>query len=321
MPNKGILSKDLINFIDNFKPDLIYTILGTSYIMDIVKNVSKLYNIPFTIHIMDDWINGNYNKGILFFIEKYRVNKKFNFLLNKANCLISISDAMKIRFEKLYNKHFYVFQNTVDIEKFCYKKTNKNHIPKIIYFGSIFKYSQSATLKSICKSIINLNNNGFNIIFEIYTNKDHSELLSEFKYSKYIIFHSLITNDSEYFKTLNSADILVLPTNFDSNSIKHIGLSMPTKLPSYLISGTPILVIGSIVTAQVKYAKKYNFAYIVNNDLIDNIMNSIKFLLENTELSNSLVQNAFNTASKNHNHNTVRKEFQNLFINNFNIKN
>jgi len=320
-PNKGILSRDLTNFIDNYKPDIIYTILGTSYIMDIVKKASQLYNIPISIHIMDDWINGNYNKGFFYFLEKFRINKKFKFLSNKANILIAISDEMKLRYEKHYNKYFHVFQNTVDIKKFKNEKVYVNHIPTIIYVGSIFKYSQSETLKILCESILTLNSNGFKINFKIYTSKDHSVLLSEFNYMNNISFHDLITNDFDYFNTLNSANILVLPTNFDSNSIKHIGLSMPTKLPSYLISGTPILVIGSKKTAQVKYAENYKFAHIVNDDSIENIMNSIKLLITNSEYSNNLVNNAFNTAYKNHDQNIVRKDFQNLFINNFNKKN
>jgi hydrogenase maturation factor len=94
---------------------------------------------------------------------------------------------------------------------------------------------------------------------------------------------------------------------------------MPTKLPSYLISGSPILVIGSTQTAQVKYADKYKFAHIVNEDSIQNIMNSIKLLISNADYSTNLVKNAYKTASKNHDQKIVRKEFQNLFINSFNI--
>ena len=320
LPNKGILSNDLVSFIDNFKPDLIYSILGTSYIMDIVNKVSELYKLPISTHIMDDWINANYNKGLLNFIEKYRVNNKFKTLIYKSNILIAISEEMKLQYEKIYKKNFYVFQNTVDIDIFKREMSNFNLIPKIIYIGSIFKYSQSETLKSICKAIINLNNNDFHVNLEIYANKHHSVLLSDYFNTKYISFHSLITNDCEYFNTLNSANILVLPTNFDSNSINHIGLSMPTKLPSYLISGSPILVIGSKLTAQVKYADKYKFAHIVNEDSIQNIMNSIKLLISNADYSTNLVKNAYKTASKNHDQKIVRKEFQNLFINSFNIK-
>ena len=319
LPNRGILSKELIYFIDNYKPDIIYTIIGTSYIMDIVNKVSQLYKIPITIHIMDDWINANYNKGLLFFIEKYRIKNKFKALIQKSKNLIAISEEMKLHYEKIYNKKFYVFQNTVDIDNFKREISNLNIIPKIIYFGSIFKYSQSESLKSICKAILNLNNNHFHVNLEIYTNKHHSYLLSDYFNTKYITFHNLITNDYEYFNTLNSANILVLPTNFDSNSIKHIGLSMPTKLPSYLISGTPILIIGSTQTAQVNYADKYKFAHIVNEDSIQKIMCSIKLLITNTEYSTNLVKNAYKTATRNHDQKIVRNEFQNLFINSFNI--
>ena len=41
---------------------------------------------------------------------------------------------------------------------------------------------------------------------------------------------------------LAGTDLLVLPYNFDARSARYIRLSLPTKAPAYMISGTPILV-------------------------------------------------------------------------------
>ena len=51
----------------------------------------------------------------------------------------------------------------------------------------------------------------------------------------------VMADDAVYFRTLAAADILSLPVNFDARSIRYIRLSMPTKIPSYLLIGTPVL--------------------------------------------------------------------------------
>lgn len=45
------------NFIDEFKPDIIYTILGNNEMMRFIEGIVQTYNFPVATHIIDDFIN------------------------------------------------------------------------------------------------------------------------------------------------------------------------------------------------------------------------------------------------------------------------
>ena len=55
------------------------------------------------------------------------------------------------------------------------------------------------------------------------------------------------------YELLKSADLLVLPITFEEEDFRWVRLSMPTKLPEYLGSGTPTLVYGPRGCAPVEF--------------------------------------------------------------------
>jgi len=72
-----------------------------------------------------------------------------------------------------------------------------------------------------------------------------------------------ITEDDVFFARLAAADALLLPVNFDADSVRMIRYSMPTKVPAYLLSGTPTLVYGPAGVAQVDYALGRRWGHVV----------------------------------------------------------
>lgn len=319
-PNSGHLSSDIIEFIDNFKPDVIYTILGFSAIIDLVDKISVKYDIPVITHIMDDWISSNYTSGLFGFIERNRVSNRFNKAIAKSSKAIVISESMKKEYESRYDRNFIVIHNAIDVKRIniTHRKFIQNEcgVFKIIYTGSIYPYAQLDSLVLFCNAIIELNNQGFNIEFIIYSPSSMtSQLERDFMCYNFINFLEPIQDDDIYFKTLALADILLLPSNFDSASLKFIGLSMPTKVPSYLVSGTPILVIGNIGSAQVEYALSVGWGLVVTIPDITIIGKNILELLTNENLRKKLILRARDVAFQFHNIEVVRSEFQNLFSN------
>ena len=68
----------------------------------------------------------------------------------------------------------------------------------------------------------------------------------------------------DFIRLLRSASVLLLPVNFDRQSADLIRYSLPTKVPAYLASGTPILAYGPRRMAQIEYARDERWAHIVN---------------------------------------------------------
>jgi glycosyltransferase involved in cell wall biosynthesis len=317
-PNAGMLTSDLDSFVKEFNPTIIYTILGSSGIMDIVQQVCNKYNLPIVVHIMDDWISSNYSKGIFGFVERIRAKKRFNRILKNAAETLVISNAMKKVYEKRYERSFTVFQNTIDIDKWLnIKRVNPSKEQKIfsmVYTGSIFPYAQLDAIILACHAVLDQVKNGVQLEFSIYAPEHMSVMLrSIFESYPSIRFAPPIIDDFEYFRTLANADILLLPSNFDTNSLKYIGLSMPTKVPSYLVSGTPILVIGHEKAAQIQYAKEKKWGLVVTKGCKNEISECIHLLMTNEQLRSDLVRNAKQIAQQYHDERVIRRKFQDVF--------
>src|SRR5262249_6462505 len=127
----------------------------------------------------------------------------------------------------------------------------------IVYTGSVLGFAQAAGLAACCTAAAGLRRTGIDLRVDIYSpGFQMAPLRHLFLIDHAVTIHETIAEDDAYFRVLTEADILLLPANFDEASVRYIRLSMPTKLPAYLASGTPILVHGPAPLAQVDYARR-----------------------------------------------------------------
>jgi glycosyltransferase involved in cell wall biosynthesis len=108
------------------------------------------------------------------------------------------------------------------------------------------------------------------------------------------------------------ADALLLPVNFDAATVRYIRYSMPTKVPAYLFSGTPILAYGPAQVAQIRYAKECDWALVVEQQGVAPLAAGLRRLLADGALRGRLSENARRTARERHDALRVRTQFQGL---------
>jgi glycosyltransferase involved in cell wall biosynthesis len=123
-----------------------------------------------------------------------------------------------------------------------------------------------------------------------------------------------MVDDKEFFRTLQAVDILVLPVNFDSYTVKYIRYSMPTKVPAYLTVGTPILAYGPAEVAQISYAKKAGWGMPVTKRDLGELKMALKRLATDSQLRQELSARARQMASIHHDARVVRKQFQEALV-------
>jgi glycosyltransferase involved in cell wall biosynthesis len=122
-------------------------------------------------------------------------------------------------------------------------------------------------------------------------------------------------SDELFFKILGEADILLLPSNFDSETEYFFRLSMPGKIPAYMASGTPILVYGPADLAQVRYAIREGWGYVVSQKGIRYVKQGLLKLINDNALRQSLSDTSKFQARKNYDANIVRSRFHVLLRN------
>ncbi len=92
--SKIIISTELLNWISEFKPDLIYAQFATLDKIRFVYNLKRETNIPLVIHFMDDWPSVLVSPGILYNYWKKNINKELRSLIDSAGACIAISEKM-----------------------------------------------------------------------------------------------------------------------------------------------------------------------------------------------------------------------------------
>jgi len=105
---------------------------------------------------------------------------------------------------------------------------------------------------------------------------------------------------------------LLLANDFDSKSKSYLQYSMPTKASEYMISGTPVLVYTSDLAAVSKFFTEHRCGYCISKNSEEEIINGIKFLIDNEEYRRTISNNAVNTSIHKFDAMKVRNEFQNL---------
>lgn len=308
--SKIVISSELLNWIDEFKPDLIYAQFATLDKIRFVYNLKRETNIPLVIHFMDDWPSVLVSPGIFHNYWKKIINKELRSLIDSADACIAISKKMADEFKIRYNRNFSYYHNPVDVDDWLpYSKTSwdAGSSFKILYAGRGGK-SILKSIKTIAQSIQKLNNKYEKIEFHIYT-KDFTEVELLFSKMSAIYVHKPIPDYDQIPQLFCSYDLLVLPLDFDS---KFLTLSMPTKVSEYMISGTPTLIFAPKNTALTEYAMNYQWGYVISNNEESEIEIAILDFVHNESTRRKYGLKAKEIAIERHNSDKVRLDFRKL---------
>ena len=313
-PDSGRLTPELARFIVQSKPDLIYTILGTLGMTQLVRDIRDRFRLPVAVHFMDDYVATLYTGGLLSPLVRARFQALTNDVVHKASLRLAIGDGMAAAYEKRWSKSFTPVQNAVDVDAIAPTNPERDTgAPlRLAYIGSIFPYAQAQSLMDIAASVGRLATAGHNVTLDIHSPLHLAEpFRAGLEIHPAIRLHDTIKDDAGFFRAITSVDALVLPVNFDSASMDYIRFSMPTKVPAYLASGTPILAYGPAATDQIAYAQREAWALVVGRRDPAALDQAILVLGSDNDLRRRLSQRARAVASR-HDVRHVRGQFEGL---------
>ena len=178
----------------------------------------------------------------------------------------------------------------------------------ILFTGRIY-WPQIRSLKNLLRAVEEIND--LDIKVQIYAPHPPEYIKTLGLNSSKVIFD--MAPPTEMPRVQSQADILFLPLSWHTRSPGIINTATPGKLTDYLIAGRPILIHAPASTHLVKYAKKYNFAMIVDKENTDQLGSAIRRLMTDTDFSKKLIENARQTFFKNHNANHNVIIFRSLF--------
>jgi hypothetical protein len=315
IPERGRLTPELHRWIDNFRPDVIYTILGSNGMMALIEDIRATFDLPLVVHIMDDWSSSAHRSGVFAPFERFKMNGWLTHFFKVAAACLAITPAMQRAYAQRYGRAFPAFQFTLDVERGAQSAKTDLAVgrpPEFLYLGSIFADAQLQSLIDCTRAVAELNDEGFASTLRIISQERNLIRFGHrFARHPHISLVPSQFGEDEFYRILSGADALLLPVNFDSHSVSLMRYSMPTKVPSYLVSRTPCLVYGSAETAQVQYAQDAGWGHVIAECSLPALKAGLRRIIEDMPLRQALSA-AARTAALNHDEKRVRPAFQNV---------
>jgi len=315
LPERGDLSPALRQWIEDFKPDVIYTILGDTTMIDLVEKAAGAFSLPVVLHMMDDGVTEPNRTGYyrMWFGRTYRAG--LGRLLDTAADRLAICDAMADAYANRYHQPFAAFHNAVDVAAIMQRHlpatSHRNQPPRLLYAGSIYPIAQDRSLLDCCEAVARLNAKGTAVEFHVHAARSlFGDYAAQVEAHAGCTFHEALDDNAAFYEAITAADVLVLPANFDAESVRYIGLSMPTKVPAYLASASPILVYGPMQAAQVQYMTDHACGLIVDEQDPAMLEGAIERIINDMPLREAISERAFVQAQTQHDVRIVRKRFR-----------
>lgn len=301
------INNDLIEFIKNHNPDIIYLLPYGRRIIKLALNIKSQFGIPILPHFMDDWPSTIYRDSSLSVIQRMFTLKTLNTLLNTCEKSLVISDAMKREFEKRYKKcQFFSLMN--DVEEYFASSTDQDKSEEKIslcYAGGLH-LNRWASLLELCNIIKDREE-----IHEIaiYTSQSDWKTVEQyFKEFSFVVYKGFI-KQTNVLKTLNNYDVLIFIESFDENIKKYTRFSISTKIPEYLSLGKAIVAVGPSDIASIAYLKENDLAIVCDDTNRAEWKNVLKNSLTDKRLLKKNIENGKNIFFKNHYRKTQQQKF------------
>ncbi|NOQ22419.1 MAG: glycosyltransferase [Candidatus Aegiribacteria sp.] len=302
-------TSQIIHRIKEFNPEILYVQPSMGLSSAILKLHNILGKIPMVVHIMDDWPgmwsdSPSFKDRLLFKHEHY----SFKHILKRAHARMAICPAMADEYKIRYGYNFSSYQRLVQRpERTLLSETRKSSV-KLLYVGRI-GIAVSKTLVHIAEAVRNMKLKGVNIDLSIISAQ--TETAVSIGLGDYVDRNGPYPS-SEISAIIDSADILLIPLDFSPESLRFAKLSMPSKVPEYLCSGVPCIVIAPKETALARYAIEEGWAIVVTDDKISEIEKAILTLISSSKKQAKLINAASMTYESDYNVEKNRSSFQKI---------
>lgn len=308
--DRGTLTPELLAWVKEFQPGVIYTLLGSLGYVRLAGKLADATGAAIVPHMMDDWPSVIYGDSFVGSLLRRRLDAELRKLLNRSALRLAISPAMASEYQARYGGDFHSVSNPVDAEKWKCAVSKTDGRPILLYVGSVLAEAQLAALTEIAAATAELNSGGSSIRLIVAT-PNAANVRTQLGAFGHVELRDVPGEDG-IAALIGSADLLLLPANFNPASIKYLRLSNPTKIPAYMASGIPILVYAPSQLDMTQRALRDGWGIVVSENDRAAIGPRITEALGDSELRKRVVDNAARAFARDHDSARVRDNFRQL---------
>ena len=299
-------SPELKNFITEYDPDIIFTILSNSVSLNnLILHALRISDAKLVLYAWDN----NYSlkkfmispfRWIKHFLDRYSMRK----VTKKASLFYVISDVQKADYEKAFKKQCKVLTKAADFTGDAPVKNEYNDPLQLVYTGNI-GLNRWKSLSQIANVLEKINANGVKAQLRIYTGNIITDKISAALNLGESSFIMGSVSADEVERLQNNADMLVHIESLDLKNRLYVRQSFSTKIVDYLAAARPILAFGPKEVASIKHFANNNCAIVADNE--DELYKKLFDTIDNYDKLKELSLNAFECGRKRHNKKDIDK--------------
>ncbi|OMD60021.1 hypothetical protein BSK62_26085 [Paenibacillus odorifer] len=299
-------SKKLDDWLDEFKPDVIYFASGDyafSYIVTLY--IAKRRNIPVIIGCYDDfYVDKRKTINPLYHITYQNLMKKVKELFDFSSAFVAVSDMMVEDYSKLFNKKGYTLYTPTNLLSIS---NNLNKTDLIIYAGNL-GHGRAEQLISLGRALKKIGFPGLDHI-NVYSGEIRTEITGRLTDENGINFCGRVTAEKVQ-ELMLSSKYVVHTESFDETLKKRVKYSLSTKIADCLASGACIIAFGPKEVASISYLEKDKAACVISDEA--SLENKLHYLFTSDEEKKRICTSAEKLAYRNHSSGENRELLQNI---------
>lgn len=310
------LSKQLVDWVKEFDPDII---LAQGYNLSFTWLpiwLKKIFDAKLVFYCSDDWPSYLYaaQRGVCAVtspVMQLLVTKAAKSLLGATDMGFAFNDMMGEEYERRYGKSFVTLMHCDDPERFRRAEPIRIQPPEVksIIATGAFDDSRWPLLIDLEEACQRLNDLGIPVRTNVLATRISEEGYTHVKACRFIALrddpgHELMPS------YLKGADLLYLPETFDETVAQAYRYSISTKAHLFMFSQQPILVYGHPICGLVKYAKREGWGCVVDKRDTSLLQNSLLSLLLDETKREEQVRVANRVVMSNNDCARVREHFR-----------
>jgi glycosyltransferase involved in cell wall biosynthesis len=256
--------------------------------------ISRFTGIPYVLYFFDIYLGNNLLPLNDIFARIFEPR-----MLRDASMVILTNEGAERFYRERYGDTFKctVVHNSILTEAYESKRTPYDPTePYTVLFTGHVYWAQERSLMNFIRALSKLRD--LPLRFEVYAPRADETFRRSVATCDNV--HLTKASQSEMPDVQCRATMLFLPLSWHTRSPGIISTATPSKLVDYLASGRPMLIHAPPYAYVSEYAKREEFAEVVDEENIDKLSESVRKLIFDVQYSRRLIENAERTLYKNH---------------------
>ena len=298
----------VLQAVEDFQPQVIYTCAATMRIMQIVRALSDRYAIPVVVHLMDDWPQTIYSSSVLSAPLRQKTLGLLKQLYKRSRVSFAVSEGLCEKYEAFSDvPHLPLMNPAVIGQPPQLRKTDR---PRFLYAGALSLHRDDS-LACIAEELCALRKRGIDNEFHIYAPPSQNTPAMRERFAAYgAQLHDYVSADKVY-ALCRSFEVLVFTESFDPSYTRFTRFSLSTKIPEYLAAGVPILAFLPDDLFSRQYLAKNEAACVCSQQ--NELAEACRRLCENHAYRENLADRGFRLAKQAFSEQSVKEKLLTVF--------